>query len=419
MEKFQVNKPALPLKLDLQFFAENTAVNHVEQAQTLWHDAKAIMDEYEGKSMPKDKETQLDKLFDDIEMHQKKAEQVERGKKAKQFFDEPQRKVPYTSKTDQNGVQAEEHKSIFRKYYKEGKSGFEPTEKKILSSLNDPDGGVLAPEEFRTELIEKRRDLVFMRQIGRVLTTGSASVGFPVFDYDADVEWTAESAAIADSDPQHPFGKQTFTPHKLARILRIPNELLEDSVINIESLMTSYFAERFGEIEENAFINGDGINKPLGLLEAGLPTNQATDTGGTFSADDLFDQVYSVRAVYRAGASFLMPRNAVRRVRKFKDNDGQYLWQPAIQAGQPSTLLGYPLFESEFFPDNVAAGSENDPLLAFGDFSWYWIVDRVGMSVQRLVERYAEFDQTGLKMRLRTDGAPVKADPFSILVRGS
>lgn len=302
---------------------------------------------------------------------------------------------------------------------KEGKSGMEPANRKALSSLSDPEGGVLVPEDFRAELIRKRRDLTQIRANATVIETMSGSVGFPVFDYDGDAEWTAESSQIAEEDVTNAFGKTTFTPHKLARILRIPNELLEDSIINVESLMTDHFAMRFAEIEENAYINGDGVNKPLGLLQAGLNENEATDTGGTFQADDLFDMVYDIRAVYRANSSWFMHRNAVRRVRKLKDNDGQYLWQPALTAGEPSTLLGYPLLESEFFPDNVDSGSQGDPLMIFGNMSFYWIVDRVDMSVQRLVERYAEFDQVGYKMRQRVDGAPTMKDPFQVMVRGT
>jgi HK97 family phage major capsid protein len=254
-----------------------------------------------------------------------------------------------------------------------------------------------------------------MRQMATVISTNSQSVGVPTFDFDGDALWTAENAQIAEEDVLNAFGKQNFTPHKLARILRMPMELTEDAAINVESLMTDHFARRFGEIEENAFINGDGVEKPLGLLEAGLPTTNAT--APTFEADDLFNIIYNIRAVYRANGAWMMHREAIRRIRTFVDGNGQYLWQPALTAGQPATLLGFPLTESEFFPDNVDAGSAGDPLLIFGDFSFYWIVDRIDMSIQRLVERYAEFDQIGFKMRLRVDGAPTMSDPFQVLVR--
>lgn len=406
------------LKMHLQFFASKAQTNQ-DKAQETWHQAKSLMDDYEGKEMPKDVEEKLDRLFADVDLYQKKAEREIKSKQNDDYFNNPVHKHPLAELTPEEMEKKgkREHQDLFRTYYRKGKSAIEPEHRKTLSSLSDPEGGFLVPEDFRAELIRKRRDLVQIRQVATVLETNSASVGFPVFDYDGDAEWTAESAQIAEDDVMNAFGKQTFVPHKLARILRIPMELLEDAVINVESLMSSHFAQRFAEIEENAFIQGDGVNKPLGLLEAGLPETDATGGGGTFVADDLFDTVYNIRAVYRNNAQWLMHRNGVRKVRKFKDSDGQYLWQPALTAGQPATLLSYPIYESEFFPDNVDSGSAGDPLAVFGDHSWYWIVDRVGMSVQRLTERYAEYDQVGLKMRMRTDGSPVKSDPFQVLVR--
>lgn len=392
------------------------AQTHIDKAQTLWHEAKSIMDEFEGKAMPQDKSTQLDTLFDQIDSEQKSAEREQKAADYKKHFEEPQRKHPIGGKEE--GSKKPEHKKAFDHYIREGKSGMNDLgiEKKVLSSLSDPEGGFLVPDEFRAELIEKRRDLVFMRQMATVIQTSNQTIGFPTFDYDGGAEWTAENAQIAEEDVQNAFGKQNFTPHKLARILRMPMELTEDAAINVESLMTDHFARRFGEIEENAFINGDGVEKPLGLLQSGLSETNSTGAG-VFAADDIFDLLYNIRGVYRANAAFLMHRNGVRTVRKFKDNDGQYLWQPSLQAGQPATLSGYPIQESEFFPDFVTSGSAGDPLMIFGDFSFYWIVDRIDMSIQRLVERYAEFDQIGFKMRQRVDGAPVQKDPFQILVR--
>ena len=394
----------------------NVGQEHIDKAQSLWHQAKSIMDEFDKKEMPKEKGEELDRLFEAIDASQKMAERDKKAHDTKNFFENPVHNHPVGSKEEKGAIDPQ-HAKAFQIYLRDGKSGFSEAgiEKKALSSLSDPEGGFLVPQEFRAELIKKRRNLVFMRQMATVISTSSQSVGVPTFDYDGDASWTAESAQISEEDVTNAFGKQNFTPHKLARILRIPMELTEDAAINVESLMTDHFARRFGEIEENAFINGDGVEKPLGLLEAGLPTTNAT--APTFEADDIFNIVYNIRSVYRSNGAWMMHREAVRRVRTFKDGNGQYLWQPALTAGEPATLLGYKLTESEFFPDNVDSGSAGDPLLIFGDFSFYWIVDRIDMSIQRLVERYAEFDQIGFKMRLRVDGSPVQSDPFQVLVR--
>src|SRR5690606_11548542 len=118
-----------------------------------------------------------------------------------------------------------------------------------------------------------------------------------------------------EEDITNAFGKQAFTPHKLARIFRLPVELTEDAAINVESLLTDHFAMRFGEIEENAFLNGDGNEKPLGLLRAGLPTRAATGSGAApVEADDVLDMIYDIRAVHRPQGAFMFHRNGIRAV---------------------------------------------------------------------------------------------------------
>lgn len=286
---------------------------------------------------------------------------------------------------------------------------------KALSSISDSEGGYIADEDFRRELITKLRDAVFIRQRATVLETSKGSVGFPVFDYDGDAEWTAQTKPIAEEDVKNAFGKRNFTPHKLARIFCIPQELIDDDFVDIEALITDHFARRFAEIEENAFLNGDGVDKPLGLLQADLPN---INSGGTalssVTADSIFDVIYNVKRQYRARGVFIMHRNAVKHIRKLKDSSGQFLWQPTLTAGEPPMLAGYPLFESEFMPD-VSQSPSGKVFCLFGDLSYYWIVDRVDLRVQRLVERYAELDQIGVKLVKRTDAAPVLKEPFTTL----
>lgn len=290
-----------------------------------------------------------------------------------------------------------------------------PEYAKALSSISDPEGGYVADEDFRQQLITKLRDAIYIRQRATVLETSKGSVGFPVFDYDGDAEWTAQNKKISEEDMTNVFGKRNFTPHKLARIFRIPQELIDDAFIDVEGLITEHFSRRFAEIEENAFLNGDGVDKPLGLLQAGLPN---INSGGTslnsVTADSIFDVIYNIKRQYRSRGVFIMHRHGVKHIRKLKDSSGQYLWQPSLTAGEPPTLAGYPLIESEYMPD-VSQSPNGKVFCLFGDLSYYWIVDRVDLRVQRLVERYAEFDQVGVKLVKRTDAAPVLKDPFTTL----
>lgn len=306
-----------------------------------------------------------------------------------------------------------EEKAVHR-YLRYGKSDLTADEKKALSTRNDPDGGYIVTEDFRKNLFQKLRDMVYIRQYATILTTNQNSVGVPTFDYDGDAEWTEENTQIAEENFLQPFGKLSFTPHKLARIFRVPIELIEDAFFDIETFLTDHFARRFAEIEENNFINGDGNNKPLGLLAVKDQMNQvnaAATTLAQLTASDFVNAQYAVKAVYRGRGVWLMHRDVVKAVRLMKDNNGQFLWQPGLSAGEPATLLGRPVLESEYMP-TVAPGGV---AALYGDLSYYWIVDRTQVSTQRLEEKYAEYDQVGVKLRKRTDGAPVLGEPFAVI----
>ena len=289
----------------------------------------------------------------------------------------------------------------------------QPEEVKELSSSADPEGGYLVPEEMRNKLIEKLNAAVGIRSRATVISTSSQSVGFPTFDYDGDASWTAENEQIGEESFSDLLGKQTFTPYKLARIFRVPQELAEDAIFDVEQFLLNHFARRFGEIEENVFLNGDGVNKPFGLLNN--PNMNTEKTGGTtvssLAADNILNVVYAIRPVYRSNAVFVTHTDSLKATRKLKDGNGQYIWQPGLQAGQPQTLAGYPVLESEYFPTPTADGAA----FLFGDLSYFWIVDRTDYSMQRLTEKYAEYDQIGYKLKKRVDAAPVLGEPFAVL----
>lgn len=371
-----------------------------EEIQNTWNEMKSMLDRQDkeikqfGEATQETKNT-IDKLNSRIDELEKKMQRVSH-------------KNEDTTKEDGPEVKA------FFKMIRKKKDDLTPEEKKALSSLRDPDGGYIAPEEMRNQLITKLRDAVGIRQRATIITTSAQSVGFPTFDYDGNADWTEQSGQIGEENITNLFGKRSFTPHKLARIFRVPAELAEDAQFDIGNFLTNHFATRFGEIEENAFLNGDGVNKPLGILQVKGITE--VKSGGTTVAsidgDDLIDVIYSIKAQYRRNGAWMMHRDVVKAIRKLKDSNGQYLWQPGLQPGQPATILSYPLMESECFPTPASS----QPAALFGDWKYYWIVDRIDFSVQVLTEKYADYDQVGYKMRKRTDAAPVLTEPFAKLV---
>jgi len=326
-----------------------------------------------------------------------------------------------------------ESKAAFEAYIRFATNGnlhaLSDIERKALSPLTDPEGGMLLTDEYRTEIIRKLRNAVHIRQRARVITTAAAQVSFPTFDpqdSQTTLPQAQPNAAIGAANLTNIFGKVTFTPHKRATIVQIPLELIEDAAVDVTSLITDFFGSiRLPEIEEVDFISGTGVNQPVGLITAmkskGLPTLAIAGATTAMVPEDIVKTVYGIREVYRRGASFLLHRLVIQAVRLFRTNiggagTGSFMFQPSVQAGEPATLFGYPILESEFFT-NPYAGAAGDAMMMFGDLSYYWIVDRIDMMLQRLNELYAANDQVGFRLRVRYDGAPVLAEPFLFLTR--
>ena len=220
---------------------------------------------------------------------------------------------------------------------------------------------------------------------------------------------------IPESDDT--FGQITIGAHKIASMIKVSDELLQDSVFDIASYIATEFARRVGDAEEAAFISGDGAGKPFGMLhETNGATAGVTAASATaITADELLDLIYSLRAPYRKRAIFLMHDSTIKAIRKLKDGNGQYLWQPGLKEGEPDKLLGYRLVTSTHMPVIAAAAK---PIL-FGDLTSYWIADREGRSMQRLNELYAATGQVGFRVTQRVDGRLVQPEGLRCLAMKS
>lgn len=414
--------------------------SYEEKARTSHGEAKTMMDALadDNSDMTEEKSAEIDKHLDDYEKWMKKANTVKRAIDAEKELNSPQRNHPHAdegkAELDAEGNEIPkaqlEYVKSFDAYMRTKESHLSEIEIKTLSSQSDPDGGYIVIEDFRKQIIQKLRDRVQIRQRATTLSTNSASIGFPAFDYDGTISEIAENEQFPEENLANLLGKENFVPHKSGRIFRVPSELMEDAEFDIVNLLTDHFATRFGEVEEEQFLNGNGVTQALGLLNAGLPTTDfETSASNDPTGDDIVGIPYEIRAVYRAKAVYMMHRNFVKKVRKLKEGmlnssdvatftTGQYLWQPALSAGEPATLNGFPLLESEFMPDGTST-TTGDPYIFFGDLSHYWVVDRKGMVIKRLDEKYAEFDQIGYRLRKRMDAAPVLRDPFQVLVRAA
>ena len=251
-----------------------------------------------------------------------------------------------------------------------------------------------------------------IRRIARVVST-SAERKIPIAGNKAVAKWTQENAAIPETSIT--FNQKTLDAHKLSTMIRVSMELLQDSMFDLEAYIADDFGRAFGIAEEEAFCIGDGVEKPLGIFRETGGGTIGVNAGNNINTDNLIDLIYALKSPYRRNAVFLMRDITVSSIRKLKDANGQYLWQPSVQAGEPDRLLGYKLYTSPYVPE-VGAGALP---VAFGDFSHYWIGDRMGRTVQRLNELFAGNGQVGFLSNQRVDGKVILAEGIQLLKTGT
>jgi HK97 family phage major capsid protein len=290
------------------------------------------------------------------------------------------------------GGQASEAKAAFAHFLRTGDAA-RLIEAKALSAGSPADGGHVAPPEIEALITARVREASPIRAIASVRQTGAGVFKKPVSLGGASAGWVAETAARPETDTST-LALIEFPAAELYAMPAATPALLDDAMVNLEEWLADEVRDVFAEAEGAAFVNGDGTNKPRGFLSyAKEPLADqvwgeigyvATGAAGAFPADDpvdvLIDLIYAPGAAYRANARFVMNKSSVSAVRKFKDSEGNYIWQPGLAAGQPATLMGYPVTEAEDMPD-IGAGSFP---IAFGDFErGYLIVDRQGVQILR------------------------------------
>jgi HK97 family phage major capsid protein len=274
----------------------------------------------------------------------------------------------------------------------------------------DESGGFLVPEEYDQRLIAGLEEENILRKLGTTITTSG--------QHKINIAGTKPAAAWIEEGEALTFGDATFAQisldaHKLHVAVKVTEELLYDNAYNLERYILDQFTKAIANAEEDAFLNGNGVGRPLGILAAtgggqiGITAASAT----AIAADEIVSLVYALKRPYRKNAAFLTNDQTLALVRKLKDTTGQFLWNPSYQAGEPDRLLGYPVYTSAYFP-TVAAGK---PAMAFGDYSYYNIGDRGTRSVAELKELFAGNGMVGFVAKERVDGKLVLPEAVQIL----
>lgn len=289
-----------------------------------------------------------------------------------------------------------EYKSAFFNYVRQGPAA----SNSVFGALQigtDSEGGFIVPEEFETQLVEALQDInEFRSMVDVVSTAGDRNI--PIENTLGTAAWTAEEAAYSESDAA--FGQVVLGAHKLATIIKVSEELLQDSFFDLGSYLARNFAKRFGIAEEAAIVNGTGTGQPTGLTDGSSLGVNAAGTAA-ITADEMIDLYHSLGRPYRNSATWIAHDNTVKIIRKLKDGDNQYLWQPGLQAGQPDMILGRP-FVASTAAEAATTGLKS---VLFGDLSYYVLAERSGRVFQRLNELYAANGQVGFRMFERLDGA--------------
>ena len=280
----------------------------------------------------------------------------------------------------------------------------------VLQEGVDADGGYLVPEEYDTRLIDGLKDENIIRKLGHTITTsGERKINIAATKPAA--AWIDEGEALTFSDAT--FSQINLDAHKLHVAVKVTEELLYDNAFQLENYIIEEFYKALANAEEDAFINGNGTGKPLGILAAsgGAEVGVTAASATAITADEVINLVYSLKRPYRKNAVFILNDQTIAALRKLKDGNGAYMWQAALVAGEPDKLLGYPVYTSAYMP-TIEAGAKT---IIFGDLSYYNIGDRGSRSFAELRELFAGNGMVGFVAKERVDGKLVLPEAIKVL----
>ena len=391
-----------------------------EKRAKAWEAAKAFLDSRRGGDglLSAEDTAAYEKMEQEVVDLGKEIERLERQAAIDAELNKPVSE-PITNKPN-NNPDGEEKKGRATDRYKKTfwnamrRKNFYDVEN-ALQVGTDSEGGYLVPDEFEHTLVEALEEENFFRSIATVIQTSSGDRKIPVVATKGTASWIDEEGAYPESDDS--FGQVSIGAYKVATMLKVSDELLNDSVFDLEAYISKEFGRRIGAKEEEAFFTGDGKGKPTGIFNAaGGASDGVTTAAAGITFDDVMDLFYAVKSPYRKKAVWVLNDTTVKALRKLKDNNGNYIWQPSVQAGQPDMILNRPYHTSAYVPE-VAAGAK---VMAFGDFSYYWIADRQGRSFKRLNELFAANGQVGFLASQRVDGKLVLPEAVKTMaIKGS
>ena len=380
----------------------------IEKRAKVWETAKNFVDTHEDKNgnlSAEDKET-YSRMEAEIEELTNSIDRQQRAERREQELSKPVNS-PITGKPYKDEPQGEVKTGRASDEYKKAmltalRSNFRQVSN-VLQEGVDADGGYLVPEEYDHRLIDVLTEENIMRGIAtKITTSGEHKINIAATKPAA--AWIEEGGALSFGDAT--FDQKILDAHKLHVAIKITEELLYDNAFGLENYIITEFGKALANAEEDAFLNGDGVGKPTGIFDKTKGGESIGTLTAALKSDDILDLIYKLKRPYRKNASFIMNDATLAQIRKLKDNNGQYLWQPSYQANEPDKILGYNIRTSAFAPTDA---------IAFGDYKYYNIGDRGSRSFKQLNELFAGNGMIGYVAKERVDGLLILPEAVKIL----
>ena len=395
--------------------ANSMIVSLREKRNTLWNQTKDFLEEHRGENglVAAEFVDQYDRMAGEVTALsaeiKRLEQQVEIDAQLAQPTSKPVQTAPMARKDKVKPTATEDYGNAFWDMMRG--DGHLMEVRNALSVGKDDEGGYTVPDDFERRLIQGLEENNIFRQMAHVIRTSSGTRKIPIANDTLEASWIDEGEEIPEGTTK--FAQTTLSAYKMGKMIRVSNELLNDSAFDIAAYIADRFGKAMGRAEEKAFIVGTGEKQPTGLLNdtigAELGVTAASQTAVTF--DDIFKLYYSLKAPYRAKAAFLCNEELLLQLMTLKDGQGNYLWKPALDIGKPDTILGRPIYTSCYMP-NIAKGQK---VMTFGDYSYYWVADRSSRTFRRLNELYAATDQVGFMTTQRVDGKLILPEAVKVL----
>lgn len=387
---------------------------------TLWEQTKNFLEEHRDENglVAAEFVDQYDRMADEVAKLGSEIERLERqaeiDAKLSQPTSAPVKNSPMAaSRENVKPIATDEYNKAFWDMMRG--DGHIMEVRNALSVGKDDEGGFTVPDEFERRLIQGLEENNIFRQMAHVIRTSSGTRKIPIANDTMEASWIDEGEEIPETTTK--FAQTTLSAYKMGAMIRVSNELLNDSAFDIAAYIADRFGKAMGRAEEKAFIVGTGDKQPTGLLNdtVGAETGATAASSTAVTFDDIFKLYYSLKSPYRAKASFLCNEELLLQLMMLKDGQGNYIWRPALDVGKPDTILGRPIYTSGFMP-GVARGNK---VMTFGDYSYYWVADRASRTFRRLNELFASTDQVGFMTTQRVDGKLILPEAVKVLVMGN